>query len=297
MLASDSNNFHYFRLWELALAPSVLQKKILFFLYTIDQKFGGHLKSRLVSLDKTIFGEFRGIHDIGINKAEEDEALFIYNLSSVYFSYLVPEVSTMDDYLHFDSQLPEKVRQENMNFYYRLIQRHKYFFDPQHTKYFLSKNPGFVSKISSIADKFPEAKFLIPNRSPFETIPSTISLNKHIYNIFCKLPNDYPLIDRTRNIIKDWYIHLHEVINKKLTKRALIIDYKEIITEPTLVLDKCYKILDISIDSDSLEERGKQGKGKEYRSPHQYPEDLGLENELEREEIKNLINKINLDYS
>lgn len=293
LLADDSQNFHCFKLWELAFAPSILQKSILRLFYTIDQKMGGYIKSNVIKLDKIIFGDFVGIHDMGLNKPEEDEALFFYNLSSVFLRFLVPEVKFMDDYLYFDTDLPERIRKDNMNFYYRLVQRHKYFFDRHNSKYFLSKNPAFVSKIASIGNRFPNAKFLIPSRSPLKTIPSTISLNKHIYNVFCRVPNDYPLRDWTRELIVNWYLHLNMVVETKLKERSLVIDYNEFINDPVESLKYCYKFIGVSVDNSSLKARCSPTEENKYISFHEYPEFLGLEDDINIKKIAALLEAMN----
>ncbi|MEN8250062.1 MAG: sulfotransferase [Bacteroidota bacterium] len=292
-LARDIDNFHSFKLWELVFAPSILQKKILGILYLLDKKLGGHMARKIKKLDRIIFGDFRGIHNIGINKPEEDEALFIYNFSSAYFAYIFPEVKFMDKYLNFDKQLPENVKKRNVKFYYRLVQRHKYCFDPENNKYFLSKNPAFVSKISTVANQFSRAKFIIPNRSPLETIPSTISLNAHIYKAFCHMPTEYPLVEKTRDQVIKWHDHLKVVIENDLSNRALIIDFKNIVNKPGETILNCYNYLNITADRKAIDEKVKQSGAEKYVSPHHYPKTLGLEDDSIKEKIIDLTH----DYS
>lgn len=276
LLAADGQMFHCQRLWELAMAPSITQKYLLLGLNKADNLCGGPLKKLLIKIDETLFSEFRGIHDIGIFKPEEDEALFMYNLSSIFLIYLFPEVASFEVNLNFDEEVSAKIRRRNLSFYKRLVQRHKYVFDRANERYYLSKNPTFCSRISSVAEQFKQAIFVIPDRSPIQTIPSTISLNAHIYRVFCKLPSDYPLEERTTDQVLRWHHHIHSIQQEKLTKRSLVIDYQELVKQPAECLFDIYRTMGINKSKKQLFEFCQRSVNPAYVSPHQYPKTLGL---------------------
>ena len=99
---------------------------------------------------------FQHIHPLSLSMPEEDEPLMIYDFSSLYLYYFFPEAKAIKPYLFFDEALPAKKRKRIMNFYYRCVQRHQFVFNPKGDKIFLSKNPAFVSKISSLNQRFPQ---------------------------------------------------------------------------------------------------------------------------------------------
>lgn len=283
-LYRDQESFHCFKLWELVFAPSVIQKYIFLAIIAVDRKLGSLLYKASLRFDDLVFSTFREIHDIGLTKPEEDEVLFIYNFSSLYFYYFFPELAVLDNMLYHDQLVPERVKKRNISFYFRCVQRHNFVFDRQSEKYFLSKNPTFIPKMESIANKFEHAKFIYPIRSPHETIPSTISLNARIFSNFARLPVKYPFPDETREMLIRWYKHAESIIRDSIPDRTIKVYYKELIENPVLVFSAIYEFL--LIDSKSKIEvfdyiRFNQ---KNYRSKHKYDSYTGIDaKELIRE--------------
>ncbi|MBT6834810.1 MAG: hypothetical protein HOA61_02100, partial [Bacteroidetes bacterium] len=121
VLSQDSGNFHCFKLWELVFAPAISQKYVFKLIISIDKLIGKPLYKLSIMFDNIVFGKFREIHDIGLTKPEEDEVLFLYNFSSIYFYYFYPELDVLDHFLYHDSIVPEPVKKRNINFYFRCI--------------------------------------------------------------------------------------------------------------------------------------------------------------------------------
>lgn len=289
ILFRDQQNFHGFKLWELVLAPSICQKYFYLLIRAADGQIGHPVYKLTLLLDKVIFGKFVHIHDIGITKPEEDEVLFLYNLSSIYLFYFWPEIKILDNLFYHDIMLPETVRKRNINFYYSCIQRHNYVFDRHGKKYFLSKNPTFIPRMASIASKFANAKIIYPLRTPYSTIPSTISLNAHILSNFCKLPEEYPFISETRDFVLEWYIIAERTIRESVKERCIKVNFEQIANDPEGLLTNLYNFLELDTGGQNLPSGQKRNENSDYKSRHFYSKDLGIDRDLINERLKDII--------
>ncbi|MBT3423496.1 MAG: sulfotransferase [Bacteroidetes bacterium] len=291
VLSQDSGNFHCFKLWELVFAPAISQKYVFKLIISIDKLIGKPLYKLSIMFDNIVFGKFREIHDIGLTKPEEDEVLFLYNFSSIYFYYFYPELDVLDHFLYHDSIVPEPVKKRNINFYFRCIQRHNYVFDRQGKKYFLSKNPTFIPKMESIAKRFDQAKFIYPIRSPFQTIPSTISLNARIYANFANLPVEYPFADKTRQMLIKWYQQADKVIRELSNDRTIQVFYQELMLKPETVFADIFQFLQIEVDSKEEIFSLINFNKKNYSSKHQYKKDIGIDKNEINSELSEILTK------
>ncbi|MEE4116720.1 MAG: sulfotransferase [Marinilabiliaceae bacterium] len=288
VLLEDRINFHGFKMWELVFAPSIIQKYFFLGLIWLDRKCGCFLLRLSRFLDKIIFGDFRNIHEMGLSKPEEDEVLFLYNFSSLYLYYFFPGLKILDKFLYHDTQVPEKVKKRNINFYFRCIQRHNYVFDRKEKAFFLSKNPTFIPRFDSIVKKFPGAYIIYPLRSPYETIPSTISLNSNIFSNFCRLPEKNPLKEDTTEFMVNWYIHASSILSGPASGKSIIVRFEKIREEPAEVFLNIYEFLGMSIRKDRYEKIVKEyGKGK-YRSKHRY-EAIQVNRDYIRDRLKGIV--------
>lgn len=295
LMAADERNFTCFRLWELVLAPSILQKYFFLMLLGLDKKTGRHLYRFSLWLDKKIFGRITGIHKMGFSLPEEDEALMLHIFSSVYLTYFFPEVESLEEYVFFDEEMSEAKKQRKMGYYYRCIQRHNYVFNPTGERYYLSKNPSFTRKMSSIAVRFPEAKVIYLLRSPVKTIPATISLNANLYQPFCRLPVPYPLVERTRNFVIRWYQMAERALHGPLKDRYLEIPFRDLTRHPDKTVGKIYQYLGIAMDTDIAVMLDREAeKSRQYRSKHQYDTAIGVDEALLNRELPEVMQRVHV---
>ena len=102
----NSNQFSYFKLWEILFAPAICQKYFFIGMKTLDQRLGSPVRSFVLYLENLISGEFKKIHLLGLDLPEEDELLLLWNMSSAYLHFLVPLNSVFNHYFYFDEQMP-----------------------------------------------------------------------------------------------------------------------------------------------------------------------------------------------
>lgn len=280
ILAKDKEHFTCFKLWEILFAPSIIQKYFLSGLLKSDRFIGNPLYKLSLLLDKLFLGKIARLHEISFSNPEEDEMLLIYAFSSMYLSYFYPDVPALNQHLFFDESIPPKKRKQIMLFYKRCVQRHIYVYDRKEEKIFLSKNPAFVSKTATIAETFPEANLLYMLRSPFKTIPSTISLNANVYALFSGKKKETPLAAKTTEAIIKWYKMANDSLLKNWRHRNMVVPFKKITGQPEATIKTIYQFLKI-IPGQKIGQllKAEEENSRNYKSEHQYDNKSGLPDE------------------
>jgi hypothetical protein len=296
ILAEDKKNFTCFKLWEIIFAPSIIQKYIFLGLIWIDRKIGRPLYRISLLSDRIFIGKISKIHETGLAKPEEDELLLLYAFGSMFFTFFFPEVKALDAHFFFDEDLPQRKREKLMLFYKRCVQRHVFVFDRKEEKQFLSKNPCFISKTVSLSKTFPDAKLIYMLRSPFKTIPSTISLNANLYSIFGWKKKENPIAIETRDLIIRWYKMADASIKNNWEGRNVIVPFKRITQQPRNTVNEIYDFLKI-IPGEEIEKLlvKEDERVSKYKSAHQYKKPEGMNDEEISKELDFIVNGIYKD--
>jgi hypothetical protein len=111
--------------------------------------------------------------------------------------------------------LSYKVRYQIFQYYKECIQRHLYYH--QHTfrgqpipaampKVFLSKNPTFTLRLSTLTGIFPDAEILVLVRNPVESIPSMISYIGRIWSTLNSPIDVYPNAEQLLSFCEIHYL-------------------------------------------------------------------------------------------
>jgi hypothetical protein len=268
LLAGDEGRFIYFRTWEI-LFPSLLQKKLLRGLFGVHRRLFPESHARLVSWEDHQLTSLKQQHPIGINKAEEDEFLFLMPFASAVLTLLFPYLEELSELVTFDWR-PAPVRRRIMRFYRECVSRQLQFHGGERA--LLSKNPSFVMKIHSLAEEFPDAKFVYLIRNPFETIPSLLKL---ISTIWQGLGLDSDHVERsTRELasgcLRD-YEYAIETLSQLPDHRYAIVEYTDLVADPKATVEKVYDRLELSL-SPAFEERlaAERTRQKRYQSENVY---------------------------
>lgn len=172
VLARDQERFTTARLWELLLAPSITQRKILLGLGALDRILGRPAGRLLGWSEGWGFRWMEGIHEVSLTDPEEDYFLLLPVFACFLLVVPFPYHPAIWELARFD-ELPGKKRKAIMDFYRRGLQRHLYVNGPE--KQILSKNPAFTPFLRSLLETFPEARVLCCVRDPEEVVPSVLS--------------------------------------------------------------------------------------------------------------------------
>jgi hypothetical protein len=275
LLCGDAGRFVYFRTWEI-LFPSLLQKKVILAVVALYRRLFPRSFQRLAGWEERQLQTVKAMHPIGIDKPEEDEFLLLIPFASATLAVLFPYLDRLTELVDFDGR-PRSIRGRVMGFYRECVARQLHLHGGGRT--LVSKNPSFVSKLRSLAEEFPDAKFVYLIRNPFETIPSLLKLMRTIWE---GLGLDSGHIESsTRQLAEGCmrdYSYAMEVLAELSADRVAIVEYTELVADPKATVERVYEHLGLSI-SPAFEERlaAECSRQKRHQSSNVYTlEEFGV---------------------
>lgn len=239
---SIDSPFTAMSLWEIILAPSIIQKKIYRFFWFYLPFF---LKKVVKNFDKKIFKKLNNLHRISFFKKEEDEMIMMWALASAYMSFFYPESNVMRDLFRFEmGGISEKRKLRVIKIYHRMVQRHLYALGEETNKRFLSKNPSMAARIETISIFFPDAKIIVIERDPCNIFPSTEVLQKLLFNIATDVPISNIEKKAIYKILEDFRLNLQLTLVKKKTLPFIVIRFNDLINNRDIVFKALLKWMD-----------------------------------------------------
>ena len=167
-LLTETEDFVSFKTWEIffpALTARVLVKPIINYL----------IRHNLTQ----IMPESSG-HGLYLDRVEHDEFLFIHQLDTQFLLLLSP--LGLDDREYPELRLydlqPDSRRYSSVNFFRECLKRQIYYTKKEQV---IAHIHFSTCRIKTLLETFPDAKFIYLVRSPYETIPSHLTLE---YNTF-----------------------------------------------------------------------------------------------------------------
>lgn len=268
LLAGDENNFSYIRMWEVIFAPSVSQRKLIWFFQKIDDVLGGKFQRWLLVQEKKTWLA-NPIHKIGLLEPDEDESILFSMWATIFTSVVFPHPDLVRKYAYFDKQVPLLERHKIMRFYRSCLRRH--LFARHSDKKFLSKNPTFSPKVDSLYEFFPDAKIIYLVRNPLDTIPSIISWMSYQWKQFSDPVENYLFKDYMLELAKEWYEYPLERFSKAPPDSYAIIRYEDLVQNPKQIIAGIYEKFGFDLAPEFekiLDEAGQRETS--YKSGHKY---------------------------
>lgn len=268
LLARDESNFSYIRMWEVIFAPSVSQRKLIWFFQKIDNVLGGKFQRWLLLQEKKTWLS-NPIHKIGLLEPEEDESILFSIWATIFTSVVFPHPDLVRKYAYFDKQVPLIERHKIMRFYRSCLRRH--LFARHSDKKFLSKNPTFSPKVDSLYEFFPDAKIIYLVRNPLDTIPSIISWMSYQWKQFSDPVENYLFKDYMLELAREWYEYPLERFSKAPPDSYAIIRYEDLVQNPKQIITEIYEKFGFELAPEFekiLEEAGQRETS--YKSSHKY---------------------------
>jgi hypothetical protein len=292
LLCGDEDRFVHFRSWEI-LFPSLMQKKVLRALFGAWARFLPRSFQRAKEWELGMLPKFKAQHPFGIDKPEEDEFLLMIPFGSPTILPFFPYVEELEELTRFDER-PDAVRRGIMGFYRQCVSRQLVFHCGAQAgrRSFLSKNPSFVARLRSLAEEFPDAKFVYLIRNPYETIPSLLKL---LHTVWTGLGLDSDHIESsTRQLalgcMRDYNYALEE-LSKLPGERYAIVSYTDLVADPKATVEKVYDRLNLSLSPDFERKlAAERSRQKRYHSSNVYSlEEFGISPEELAEELSDLL--------
>jgi omega-hydroxy-beta-dihydromenaquinone-9 sulfotransferase len=272
MLANDPR-FSYVLLWEMFF-PSLIEKKVLRAVLRWDQRVGGRLRRRIDALDERLFNKSQNVHESGLFAPEEDEFLLTLSCASGFWVVQFPYVEELDFY-YVDDRWAAAKRRRVMQFYKECVRRQLVLNGVGLTH--LSKAPIHCGRVESLIQTFPDARFVVPVRNPYETIPSFLKLMQFAWS--ARKRSETYMQQSFRSFVDSsyhYYQHPLDVLKAHPEVPSMIVDYSDLVTDPAGTVHRLYA--EIGMDMVTEQEKAlADERGREYRSGHTYSlEEFGL---------------------
>lgn len=287
--------FSAFRYWELRL-PSLLEKKLVHLGGWIDARMlGGRLARRLEAWESRKFGPMRQIHRMGLNEPEEDDLVLYDSCASGFWATKLPIMGDVD-FFHTDRRPPAE-RRRLMGFYRDCVRRQLYLNGRDRTH--LSKNPAWCGRVESILEVFPDARFVVLYRNPYETIPSLLKLLsvswKHQGNA-----DSASVRESIRTMVSlsyETYLYPLQALARHPRTPCAIVDYRELVAEPKRTLEQVYADLGLQLtESFRAALQRAQEKSRRHETEHRYSlAEFGLDDEEIRKTLAPLFDRFQWD--
>ncbi|MGD8456920.1 MAG: sulfotransferase [Anaerolineales bacterium] len=268
LLAQDEEIFTSMKTWEIYVAPSLVQRKFLFWGIGIDRKvLKGAILKFVHRFDERWLKPVP-IHSIGLFEAEEDEGVLLYNWTSSFLMFIYPFPDSLPPYWYFDTQVSERDQRLSMRFYRGIVQRHVYFHGG---KRYLAKNPISCVKIKALREYFPDAKFIYLVRNPVDMLASKTSFFSFAWHYFNQPMERYPFKDVLLDFTRHCYTYPLRRLSELPTSEYMILDYDDLVAELESSTKKIYNHFGIPMSgrfSSILDEAVEQSAS--YISKHHY---------------------------
>lgn len=263
LLASDGDTFSYFLYWEMFF-PSLLQKKIIHALGYVDEKWLGQaIHRRLVAWDEKTFGPYRHMHDMSLWNSEEDQFVMRAAFVTQQWSMDIPMMDVIDIF-HID-EMSEKKRRRWMHHYRECIKRQ--LLRNGGDKIHLSKNPVMCGWVQALIETFPDARIVVMMRDPTQCIPSVLKLVELTWKGKGWKRADYARsLQMLTDISFESFHHPREVLSRNPTTPQVVVDYRELTTQPRATAHQIYHALEMPLTGsfdqflESQEERERSHK-------------------------------------
>lgn len=296
LMAEDTANFDTMKTWEIFLAPSIFMRKIAHNVITpLDRLLGSPLRKFVGWLEKK-WQEDNEIHRFALLETEEDEYLLIHIFSNLKIWLYGAMLEEARPYTYFDSQMKEGRKNGIMNFYYRCLQRHLYFYGIR-DKHYLSKNPHFSPMIDTLYRYFPDLKIIYLARNPLDMIPSYISLKETEWKFLGDPLEEYKSREYILDMAHHWYNYPLERLELAPQDSYIVVNFNELVTNAKETVSGIYERfgLDISPEFEqTLDEATEQARN--HKSDHTYSlEEMGLTREEIVEQYQDIFTRFKFD--
>ena len=290
-LMAKDDRFSVVMLYEM-LFPSLLEKRLLRLLFRADEVlFGQRVRRRIEEAEDRAFAETNDMHRTGFFSPEEDDFLLTCSMASGAWIALFPYMGRFDFY-HLDRWSPAR-RRTVMEFYKQCVRRQLVL---NGRSVHLSKNPTFCGRIDTLIEVFPDAKFVVLMRNPYETIPSLLKMLQTSWRL---RGHDEQLITESLTLLADQsyhsYRHPIDVLARHPEIRSCMVDYRTLVAEPGETMRHVYDSLDLDLPT-ALAASFDASRGTGHETLHRYTlEEFGLDPRAIHTELADLFEQYSWD--
>jgi hypothetical protein len=264
------------RTWEIFGAPSISMRRFIRRLVKVSRLVGIPISKRIRKIEN-LWEDSDKIHRLMLRAPEEDEYLFIHNMSTLKIWSFAAMEDEADPYIYFDHQISFDDQSRILDYYESCLQRH-YFYHGQYEKNYLSKNPNFSPAIGSLLDKFPDARFIYLTRNPLEAVPSHISLKEREWQMLGSPLEKYACKEFILKSSEHWYNYSLNKLRELPENQSAIVKFEDLVSNAERTVHDIYAKFEFPISSAFQEIlEAETIRAREYQSKHNYSiEEMGL---------------------
>lgn len=268
ILSADGERFSYFKTWELLL-PSIVAHRVVDLLDAVDRRLlGGRVRAKLRQSEADALEDVRKLHDWQSTGSEEDDFVMFANWSSVSltFPFPYPELES----LFWTDREPAAKRRRIVGFYHAMLKRLLYCRGGQ--RIHCAKSPQFTLKLQALLETFPDARFIVMLRHPYETIPSLLDLMSQYWRA---MGAPESLVRASADLLGEiqiaQYRYAVDFVDRLPPEQAVIVEFRDLLADPKRVVETIYRRfgLEISRDFDRFLEEEREA-ARRFQSQHAY---------------------------
>lgn len=288
VLAQDKNRYTWFTLWELVLAPAIVERKVIWGVARLDRALGRPM-SRLVNGIAALGTRgLESVHKLALDEPEEDFLLLLPVLGCFILVVAFPHDREITDLAYFDERIAPARRRRLMAFYKAMLQRHMYAHGTDRT--LLSKNVSFTPLLGSLLETFPDCRIVACTREPSSAVPSQISAMKAGWRFFGNDTQTMAFRDRWVDLMRHYYACQRDTLQVLPRNRAYLVDTADLKTHLEREVGALYQAFGFDMSAEfatRLNEEAEQSRA--FRSKHTYSvEGCGLDKEGIKHEFSEL---------
>ncbi|MGC9521771.1 MAG: sulfotransferase family protein [Anaerolineae bacterium] len=269
LLAKDKENFTSISLWEILLAPSITQRKVLWAIGALDRKLGHAVHHIVEWFDRRFVRASNVMHKISLVVPEEDEYFHIHQGATIIAGIFFGFPKATYPFVFFDTQLPQREKRKIMRFYRRCLQRHLYAHEE--SRQILSKNPFFTPKVDALYQTFPDAKIIYLARNPLKVVPSYASLSAHWWRLLAEPEQRYPHPEYIMRSTQHWYRYPVERLEQAPKEARKFVNFHELVADPEKVVSEIYDNFGFEISPAFAEILKEETvRARQHKSDHKY---------------------------
>jgi hypothetical protein len=272
-IARDTENIACFSFLD-AFLPAICMKRLVARLRRVDRWLGGWGARVGNHVDDLFLAEYSRIHPMGFMLPEEDEHALLVDMCSASMFELFPMVKRFRRLFFVDQEMPRIQREFVMQRYAKLVRRQLYHQGPH--KRFVAKNPLFTHKIQSLAEHFPDAKFVHLVRNPVNTVVSTASLFHFVWHETGALPPGDQDMDTVLEFCHEGYQHAGRCGEALDEGRWVDVRFDDLIEDPGGTIRMLWTRFGWAVNPDldrilaTADQRQKKWRNKHSYTPEQY---------------------------
>jgi len=243
VMASDEEHFASMLLYQSVL-PRVCVMKLVGALDRLDARLPGRpLRATLRFVNRRVFRAWDGIHEMGFDLSEEDEAIFTLALITPALVLAFPDIERLRSAAWLDER-PEAERRACMDLWDDALRR--FLFARGEGRRFLNKSVLFAPRIRTMLERHPDAQLVYLVRHPDEAIPSFLDMFLTKWRTHSpELDERSPEVRALAGLAIDYYRRSFECLQSLGAERFVAVRYDELVDDPKGTVLRIYARLGI----------------------------------------------------